>query len=202
MQNDVGFYSRTNSLGNILPNIPATPGPKKANEIQENVKERFAGVLWIQKLKNKLPSDYFSEYDHWEIYDENKIYSKRPFQTVYTENLQEYQNYLCIMNNENNLEDYYVIAKRIPSELEVLYPYCPCIRCDSLVVNPLKYLWCPTCTKCLRSGCAKYIERAKKIYRNKELKISEIENFKLLHYTKLRCIEVSIILIIIGIFYF
>lgn len=132
---------------------PSTPSPKSLNDIQHDWKLRFAGIMYICKDENADVNQYFSEYDHVEPYSEKKYYSKRPYSAVYTGIMKDYQNYLCVISDDNSsYEDYYVVAKRIKSELEDLEKYCPCILCTSPWINPVKYIYCPHCTKCIKAG--------------------------------------------------
>src|SRR3990172_6381652 len=122
--------------------VPPTPAPRTIDTIQNDARERFGGILWIQKDPNQPMEDYFMDYDYWEKYSEAKPYSKRIYQAAFKGVMREYQNYLCILNMEQN-EEYYVLAKHIRNELETLAPYCPCPRCVSYIFNPMKYIWCP-----------------------------------------------------------
>lgn len=146
--------------------VPPTPGPRSMEQIHNDAKARFAGILWIQRDPNRKIEDYFNWDDYWEPYSESTIYSKRTYQAAYKGIMRDYNNYLCILESEvEDSTEYYVVAKRARNELEELEPYCPCITCSSSRCNPLKYLWCPVCTHCIRSGKGfankDYIERAK-----------------------------------------
>jgi hypothetical protein len=147
--------------------IPSTPAPRSVDSIQQDAKERFVGIMWIQKEEGKNIDEYFNEYDYWEIYSENKPYSKRKYLAAYKGVMREYNNYLCILNSEQNGDEYYVIAKRLKNELESLEAYCTCLTCSASMFNPIKYIWCPYCTKCIKSGLGfanpHYIKRAKEL---------------------------------------
>lgn len=145
--------------------IPPTPGPKSIEDIQNDAKDRFAGIMLITQDQELDPNKYFIEYDHWENYSETKQYSKRPYQQAYKGLIKNYQNLLYIYNNDNESK-YYVVAKHIKGELEELEPYCVCVTCSSSIINPLKYIWCPLCTGCIKAGSAakkEYINRAKQL---------------------------------------
>jgi hypothetical protein len=131
--------------------IPPTPGPRTINSLEDNARERFSGIVWITCAPDKKPSDYLSDYDFVEPYDEKKSYSKRMFTAAYEGRIHNYHSYLCIANMEDG-QQYYVVAKRMPSDLAKLEPYCTCITCCSSTYNPLKYLWCPMCTRCIKAG--------------------------------------------------
>lgn len=136
-------------------NIPPTPGPRSKLTLQDNARERFAGILWISRAANKTSADYLADYDFVEPYDETKSYSKRLFTVVHNGCINNYHNYLCVITGatiDDNNEEYYVVAKAMPSELSELEQYCTCITCCSSACNPLKYLWCPSCTRCLKAG--------------------------------------------------
>lgn len=143
--------------------IPSTPGPKPISEIKSNATDRFAGLILIQKDPNRSVEDYFIDYDHWEIYSEDKSYSKRSYQAAHKGIMKEYYNYLCILSEEE-METYYVVAKRVRNELELLEPFCTCTNCSSYF---LKHLWCSHCVRCIKSGSGfanpEYITKAKKL---------------------------------------
>lgn len=131
--------------------IPPTPGPRAINSLEDNVKERFSGILWITCATDKKPADYLSDYDFVEPYDEKKSYSRRMFTAAYEGRINNYHSYLCIIN-QDDIQQYYVVAKRMPNELAKLEPYCTCITCNSSRCSPLKYMWCPSCTRCIKAG--------------------------------------------------
>ena len=145
-------------------NVPRTPKPKSVDDIQEQARDRFAGIIICDKNKDMIIDNYFIEYDHYELYDENKSYSKRPYQAAYKAVLREYQNYLYILESEDGFNEYYVIAKKLYNDLEQLERYCPCLKCSASYFNPLKYIWCPYCTNCIKAGRGftkdKYIKQA------------------------------------------
>ena len=147
--------------------IPPTPGPRSKLTLQENARERFAGILWVSRAANKTSADYLADYDFVEPYDDTKSYSKRLFTAVHNGCVNNYHNYLCVITGDDNSEEYYVVAKGMRHELAELEPYCTCITCCSSVCNPLKYLWCPTCTRCLKAGPSianpQFIQRAQQL---------------------------------------
>jgi len=159
-------HSVLNTTACTIPTIPPTPAPKTINEIQTDARDRFAGIIWIQKESSRPIEDYFVDYDNWEKYSENKSYSKRIYQAAYKGVMREYHNYLCILNGEEG-DEYYVIAKRLRNELEALEPYCTCAKCISSFLNPMKYIWCDFCTKCIKAGPGfakeEYIRKAKEL---------------------------------------
>jgi len=143
---------------------PQTPAPRPIETIHVGHKKCFGGIVYIQKDNNTNIEDYFVEYDHWEKYSENKSYSRRSYQAAYKGMMKEYQNFLIVFEDDET-EEFYVVAKRIRNELELLEPYCQCYRCVCSTLNPLKYLWCPHCTSCIKSGPGfakqEYIDKAK-----------------------------------------
>lgn len=151
--------------------VPPTPGPKTIEAIQNDAQNRFSGILWMQKDENRPIDEYFLEYDFWEPYSETKSYSKRTYQAAYKGVMRDYNSFLCILHSDNG-EEHYVVAKRIPNELEALEPYCTCSRCISSSINPLKYLWCPNCTNCIKAGAGfakqEYIDRARELKAEQE----------------------------------
>lgn len=130
---------------------PPTPGPRPISNITDDAHSRFAGVFWIQKDDNKDLSDYFMGYEHYEPYSETKAYSKRIYQAAYSGLMADYVDYLFIIADQNQ-EQYFVVSKRLKSMYDELEKYCPCVSCTGSIFNPLKYLLCPICTKCIRAG--------------------------------------------------
>lgn len=149
--------------------VPPTPGPRTMEAIQSDARDRFAGITWIQKDSSHKLEDYFAEYDYSETYSESKSYSKRTYQAAYKGIMRDYQNHLCILSGEEG-EEYYVVAKRIRNELETLEPYCCCSTCTACILNPLKYIWCPNCTKCIKAGPG--FAKEEYIVKARELKIA------------------------------
>lgn len=184
--------------------IPMTPGPCQKNMLFENARDRFIGVIWVTCDDDEK---YLKQFDYAEPYSEEKSYSKRPYLATYKNRMREYQNYLCVCSNEDG-EKYYVIAKALPSELEELEPYCPCSTCQAFVWNPMKYLWCPYCTSCLKAGPGfakeEYIEEARQ-RRQKELKMETNKWHKMLaNCNKTKVCEYAIISIpvLMGLWYY
>lgn len=184
-----------------IPSVPRTPGPRSTENIHTDAKDRFAGIVWIQKDSDRSLEDYFSEYDHWEKYLETKSYSKRSYIAAYKGMIREYQNYLCIINIDDE-ETYYVVSKHLRSELELLEPYCTCITCNSSPFNPLKYLWCPYCTKCIKAGpgfaSSEYVKQAKhlKQHPSDNTYLRKIRPMKILEYLILLIPIISILIML------
>jgi hypothetical protein len=167
------MYTSPVRIPATIPTVPLTPGPRSMDQIHNDAKMRFAGIIWIQKEPNRNLEDYFSSDDHWEPYSETTIYSKRTYQAAYKGVMRDYNNFLCILESDEGSE-YFVVAKRVRNELEELEPYCPCITCSSSRCNPLKYLWCPHCTRCLKAGShfvdKEYVEQARVAKQQKDEK--------------------------------
>lgn len=164
-------------------NIPSTPNSKSIDDIQEQARDRFAGIIISDKNDDDI-KNFFAEYDYYELYDENKSYSKRSYQAAYKGVLKYYQNYLYIIEDidnedtENN-KQYYVIARKIYDDLESLEKYCTCLKCSASYFNPLKYIWCPHCTNCIKSGKGFANEEYIKIARTKKNNINtDVYRFK------------------------
>lgn len=194
------YISNSNYSGGIA----QTPGPRAVRDIHSDVKNRFIGIIWIQKDNDKNIEDYFTEYDHWEKYSEELSYSKRSYQAVYKNVMKEYNNYLCILNN-NGVEEYYVVAKRIRNEIELLEPFCTCTKCSACFLNPIKYIWCDHCTKCIKAGIGfarqDYIDKAKVLKQNesqKEKKNSLLQNIKWIKITEYSMLT----MLLITLFYY
>jgi hypothetical protein len=189
--------------------IPPTPGPRAVSNIQRDAKDRFAGLIFIEKDEERSLEDYFSEYDFWEPYSESKSYSKRPYRNAHNGIMKDYVNYLCIMEVKNDSideyearpvrEEYYVLAKRIPNELTALEPYCTCIKCSSSIINPLKYLWCSNCTRCLKAGPGfadpKYIQKAQELKAHKKTVPSYMKYFEDIKYLELASFAVIVLIV-------
>jgi len=152
--------------------IPQTPKPKCIDDIQEQARDRFAGIIICDKNDDISIDNYFSEYDYYEKYDENKSYSKRTYQSAYKGVLREYQNYLYVLESDYD-KQYYVVAKKLYNDLEILEKHCPCLKCSASYLNPLKYIWCPYCTNCIKAGKGfakdEYIKQAQEL-KDKSLK--------------------------------
>lgn len=134
-----------------VPRVPPTPRARPLESISIEARDRFAGIIWISQDPDRPIEDYFTEYDNFEPYSETKLYSKRPYQAVYSGMLRDYQNYLCVVDDGTH-ESHYVVAKRLPSSIEALIPYCNCTTCAASTLNPCKYIWCASCTRCLKAG--------------------------------------------------
>ena len=132
--------------------IPRTPKPRSIDDIQEQARDRFAGIIICEKHNDISIDNHFTDYDYHELYDENKAYSKRPYQSAYKGILREYQSYLYILESAEDTKEYYVVAKKLYNNLEPLEKFCPCFTCSASYFNPLKYVWCSYCTKCIKAG--------------------------------------------------
>ncbi len=106
----------------------------------------------------------FKPYDHYEIYDKDKKYHKNKYLAIYNGTPQYYVDYIYCIDSESE-KKYYVISKRVPTDIDDLKKYCPCVRCSTRKINPLKYVWCSFCTGCIEAGPwhanPKYIEEAR-----------------------------------------
>lgn len=135
--------------------VPPTPRPGSAN-----LKEQFCTIMWARCPSGVTATDFLSKFDHSERYSEMTAYSQRPYRSVHCGKLRTYVNALCTLCvekiDDNGIaqitEEHYVIADRVPSEIERLEQFCPCFTCGASFFNPLKYVWCPMCTRCLKAG--------------------------------------------------
>jgi len=180
-------------------NIPRTPKPKSVDDIQEQARDRFAGIIICDKNNDISIDNHFIEYDHYELYDENKSYSKRVYQSAYKGILREYQNYLYVVESDDNKE-YYVVAKKLYNDLESLEPFCPCLKCSASYFNPLKYIWCPYCTNCMKAGKGftkdEYIKQAQEL-KSKTLTCNTRKFQKYNKSNILKICEITIVILII-----
>lgn len=127
----------------MIPSAARTPARKSRTSVLEDCKDRFAGIIWCDQ-QNSFDSQFI------ETYDVNVSYSKRPFIKIVNGCAKKYQNYLLVVDTDGN-EEYFVMAKEMISKYTGLEKQCPCITCRSSVFSPLKYIWCPVCTGCLKS---------------------------------------------------
>ena len=130
--------------------VPQTPRARPIKDISIDATERFVGIIWVSKDDGIAIEDYLIEYDFYEKYSETKTYSKRPYIEVYNGEIRKYNNYLCIFKQEEQEDEYYVLARRCKNELKELEPYCQCSICSSY--NPFKYLKCKHCVGCIKAG--------------------------------------------------
>ena len=183
-------------------NIPRTPKPRSIDDIQEQARDRFAGIIICEKHNDISIDNHFTDYDHYESYNENKAYSKRPYQSAYKGILREYQSYLYILESDDDRE-YYVVAKKLYNNLEPLEKFCPCFTCSASYFNPLKYIWCSYCTKCIKAGKGftkdEYIKQAE-ASKNKNLDHSSNKFQKYIQGSNILKISEIFIVILIIIF--
>jgi len=103
-------------------------------------------------------SKYFSEYHHFEKYDENKVYSDAPFECDYGHGKYTYVYNLYNVNLMNNKEKirtkYYIVSeeKMNDDELQKLSKYCQCDVCTMKWYEISKFLICSCCIGCLKSS--------------------------------------------------
>lgn len=174
-----------------------TPNPSNVDDIMRNARNRFGGLLLCNKNEELSIDEYFSEYDYFEKYEEDKSYSKRIYQAAYKGVLREYQNWLYIL--ESDKYEYYVIAKKIYNDLESLEKYCPCLKCSASFLNPMKHIWCIYCTSCIKTG--KFLTKEEYIIQARTLKDKDQNNNKLgecnlfKSYKYLKITETSIIIL-------
>jgi hypothetical protein len=188
-----------------IPEVPPTPMPKRIADIQVDAKERFAGIIWMRNDSSQPIADCFIDYDYWERYSETKSYSKRSYQAAYKGIMREYHNYLVIVYSDSG-EEYYIIAKRIRNELELLEEFCTCSRCIAFVFNPMKYIWCDHCTQCIKSGPGfanpEYVKKAKELKAAAETPVTSLYGKYFQGYRPVKMIEfmVGIAIIIIAVY--
>lgn len=186
--------------------IPPTPAPRSVDNIQNDARDRFAGMIWVTKDESRTNEDYLVDFEHYEVYSEAKSYSKRPFQASYNGAIREYHNYLLVLEGSEGPQ-YYVVAKKIRSDLEGLEKYCECVTCTSSVINPMKYIWCSYCTKCIKAGPGfanpEFIEQAKlkkDLSEKKQKQGFSLYSFK--NVPRVRFVEVAVIIIAFCIMYY
>jgi len=152
-------------MSNITEN-DITQSDENSDLFFDNIDNNFARYCF-QKIDIFDEKLIFGVYDHYELYDKNKKYNKDKYLAIYTGTPFYYLDFIyCIVIADNNDKKlYYVVSKRVPSDIQDLKKYCPCVKCSTRKLNPLKYIWCKFCTGCLKSGewhaHPKYIEEAK-----------------------------------------
>lgn len=135
-----------------IPPIPPTPRAMSPHTmVREDITARFSEVTWMEQTGDTTVEQLLTGYPHWEAFEAENTYSKRPYRAAYQGHFGWYHNGLCIIKNGEE-EQYYVFARARPSPLDKLIPFCPCFTCRASRLNPLKYLWCPQCTGCLKAG--------------------------------------------------
>jgi len=94
-----------------------------------------------------VPSEFFSEWDHFEEYDWSSKYL--PCIRDFGHGLREYKWILV----EFNKDERYAVACRIYTEmyLKAIASYCPCSDCSSFLFRILGYR-SKKCSGCLRNG--------------------------------------------------
>lgn len=97
----------------------------------------------------------FEEFDHYEVYDSNKIYTNEPFQYKYDDKERTYE-YIKYIIDVNDTKLYYIVASEIltEEELVLLRPYCQCSVCLTPWYNLFHYIFghCRCCIGCLKSS--------------------------------------------------
>lgn len=103
-------------------------------------------------------SEYFSEYHHFEKYDENKIYQDAPFECDYGYGKHTYVYELYNVNLMNNKKiirtKYYIVSeeKMNDDELQKLSKYCRCDVCTRKWYDITRLFMCSCCIGCLKSS--------------------------------------------------
>lgn len=146
--------------------IPQTPRPRPLTSFQQEMAERFSGIIWFEAASGDDIKLHLLDYDYHSEFDETAVYSKRPYLAYYKGPIRMYQNYLLIVKFPDH-EKSYVVAKHVHDDIELLEQWCPCLTCRVSSMNPLKYLWCPQCTRCIKAGPAfadkRYVAIAKAV---------------------------------------
>ena len=152
----------------------------------------------INKKQNKMDIEkLFRQYDFWEEYDYEKKYNKNPYKKKKNNKIKSYINILCSLEMDNGEQKYYVLSERYKSEIEYLFPYCPCIICNSFILSKINIL-CPCCYGCIKNNNDDFV------INDEILKIAKenFKNSKKINWNKINITEISIILIfLIFIFY-
>lgn len=150
-----------------IPPTPRAMPPQAMNT--EDITARFSTVTWMEQGDATIES-LLGGYPHWELLEADQTYSKRPYRAAYQGRFGWYQNGLCIVKSGES-EQYYVFARALPSPLDSLIPFCPCITCRASRLNPLKYVWCPRCTGCLKAGEG----FASEAYRTEAIRLQQLQ---------------------------
>ena len=94
---------------------------------------------------------YKSDFDYYEIYDENKEYKNDEYEANYGKGVRKYKNYL-LTSKRSSIK--YVVSSEVVSDKEILFlrDYCQCQACKTPFWDLSKYLYCRCCIGCLWSG--------------------------------------------------
>jgi len=136
--------------------MDGTPRPVPRGEVHQDVVKRFYGVTVYQITEADPKGDDLTQFLHGfdfvEPYDPMKAYSRRPFFRVYEKTLFEYKNHLICITDLNGVEQYFVVAKRLPFPFAAALKNCPCIRCRFPIVTWVLPCYCSICVGCLSAG--------------------------------------------------
>lgn len=126
---------------------------------------KFGSVSMTMLSKNENVNDYLSEYHHYEEYDPEKEYSKKPYEHDYGAigvGSYTYVDSAYMLSKErervgNDLPEtedlvYVVAQEKLPEEeRKELAEFCQCAYHQKYWFNPYKYMICPCCVGCLET---------------------------------------------------
>jgi hypothetical protein len=92
-------------------------------------------------------------------YNKNTLYEK-----IKIINSKKYIVCMCIVNNTE-----YIVYKRSKSNYDKYIKDCNCVKCKCSFYNPVKYILCEHCTKCVKMGYKENIGN-----KNNHLKYAEM----------------------------
>jgi hypothetical protein len=123
----------------------------------QNQQEFLSTTYGHHDLASFNAHDYFSNYHHWEIFDETKVYSSKPFDHDYGygEHKYVYRLYIIRLHKyDEKIEKKYIVVEEIlnDEELKKLERYCQCEICTASIFNITKYFNCRCCVGCLKAG--------------------------------------------------
>jgi hypothetical protein len=109
---------------------------------------------------NKELSDQF---DHFEIFDEMKIYEVEEYFHDYGKSLKKYCNHkytFSFYKKENGecvtlSESSYIVSEEVydnKDEIKKLAPFCQCHMCKAQWYDPKRYIGCTHCAGCISDG--------------------------------------------------
>jgi len=113
--------------------------------------ESFVGYVSITRTGESI-EDILSEYDYYELYDPEKKYHSEIFAKPYKSSCIRYYRYYLVKIITQDVEDLYVVHKRIITDINKNEHLCKCSRCKGVFKVLYRMFTCPFCTGCLKVG--------------------------------------------------
>lgn len=95
--------------------------------------------------------NYFKDFHHYEVYDENKIYNENIFEHNYGKGIYNYQFCKFTIYCNGDVKKYVAAELQLTEEELILYSkYCQCPKCTAPWYSSWTYCGC--CYGCLNSA--------------------------------------------------